>query len=88
MFQLVLTKRFGRNLRVFLKKHPELESTLKEKLTILQKNPKDSRLKAHKLTGRLKGFFGASLTYEHRLVFYFDKKYIFLLAIGTHDEVY
>ena len=88
MLQLVLSRRFKRNLRIFLKRHSELEQIVKERLVILQKEPKNSRLKIHKLTGKLKGCYAVSITYEHRLVFYFDKKHIFLLALGTHDEVY
>ena len=88
MFRLVLSKRFEKNLRTFLVKHPDLESVFQERLAILQKNPRDARLKTHKLTGKLKDFLGAWITYEYRLVFSLDKKSIFLLAIGSHDEVY
>ncbi len=88
MYQLVISDRFRKNLRYFLKKHPELKPVFGEELSILQKNPQDSRLKTHKLTGKLKEFFTCSITYEYRLIFNFNKDFIFLLAIGTHDEVY
>ena len=88
MFLLVLSPRFKKNLRSFLNKHPELEPVFKEKLDALVKNPQHPSLKTHKLTGRLRNFLAASITYEYRLVFYVDKNNIFLLAIGTHDEVY
>lgn len=88
MLQLVVSNRFKKNLRDFLRKHPELETISQQRIAILQKNPLDLRLKTHKLTGKLKDFLGAWITYEYRLVFYLDKKSIFLLAIGSHDEVY
>ena len=88
MRQLVLPKRFKKNLRDFLKKHPELKIVFSKALNILQADPKDSRLKLHKLTGKLAGCFSISIAYEYRLVLYFEKEFIFLLAIGTHDEVY
>jgi len=88
MLKLVFSDKFDRKLRNFLKKHPELVPTVREKFLILEKNPKDKRIKTHKLTGKLSGLFAASITYEYRIVFYLDKNDIFLLAIGTHDEVY
>ena len=88
MFRLVLSERFKKNLQEFLKKHPELESVSQEKLTILQKNPRDAQLKTHKLTGKLKSFLGCSITHEYRFVFYLQKDSIFLLAVGSHNEVY
>jgi mRNA-degrading endonuclease YafQ of YafQ-DinJ toxin-antitoxin module len=88
MFCLVLPPRFKRNLRGFLKRHPELGEVLQEKLTLLERNPMDSRLKTHRLTGKLKHCFAAWITYEYRLVFSLDDNSVFLLAIGTHDEVY
>ncbi len=88
MAQLVLSDRFKKNLRDFLKKHPELRQTIKGKFKILEDNPADQRLKTHKLTGKLKGFLAASITFEYRIVFYVEKDIIFLLAIGNHEEVY
>ena len=88
MFHLVLSGRFKKKLRDFLRARPELREIVREKLTILQENPHNPRLKTHKLTGKLKGFYAASITYEHRLVFYAEGNLIFLLALGTHDEVY
>ena len=88
MLRLVYSKRFAKNLRDFLRKHPKLEAAVKERLSILQNNPKDRRLKIHKLTGKLKDLNAVSISYEFRLIFYLESKAIFLIAIGNHDEVY
>ena len=88
MPQLVLSNRFKKSLRNFIKKHPELRSVIQEKLKILETNPKDRRLQTQKLTGTLKGLLAASLTHEYRLILYCEKDLIFLITIGTHDEVY
>jgi len=88
MFCLIASKRFQKNLANFINKHPELEIILKEKLNFLQHNPNDSRLKTHKLSGKLKNCWAIWITYEHRLIFHLENKYIFLLAVGTHNEVY
>lgn len=88
MRQLVVPQRFARNLRQFRRKHPELKDAIDKRLVWLERNLHDPRLKTHKLTGRLKGRWAASITYEYRLVFRFDDETVTLLAIGTHDEVY
>ena len=54
-------------------------------------NPK---LETHKLKGKLSGTWACSVGYDLRIVFDFvrekDKKEddIFLIEIGTHDEIY
>ncbi|MBI4087563.1 MAG: type II toxin-antitoxin system YafQ family toxin [Candidatus Liptonbacteria bacterium] len=88
MVRLIASHRFKKHLGRFLKKHPELEADVEEKLKVLQKNPRDPRLRSHKLTGRMSNCFAIWITYEHRIILSFKESSIFLLAIGTHDEVY
>ena len=88
MYRLVLSDRFKRSLREFVRKHPELQRVAQERFEILRHNPRDARMKTHKLTGKLKGLLAASITREYRVVFYVEKNLIFLLAIGGHEEVY
>lgn len=72
----------------FLGKHPEIKEILKEKVNLLQNDPFTPELKTHKLTGKLRGYLAFSVTHEYRLVFYIQKDTIYLLAIGSHDQVY
>ena len=88
MYRLVLSDRFKRSLREFVRKHPELHATVQERFEILSRNPRDPSIRTHKLTGKLKGLLAASITHEYRVVFYVEKDFIFLLAIGSHEEVY
>ena len=88
MRQLVVSNQFKKQLKNFLTKHPEFRGVFKEKLDILQKNPLDKRLRTHKLTGKLKNCFAISITHEYRLVLYFESNNIYLLAVGSHEEVY
>lgn len=88
MYKLVLSQRFKKNLKDFSRKHPDMRDALRDRLTLLQENPGDSQLKTHKLTGKLKDYLALSISYEFRLVFSIEKDRIYLLAIGTHDEVY
>jgi mRNA-degrading endonuclease YafQ of YafQ-DinJ toxin-antitoxin module len=48
-----------------------------------------SKLKTHKLSGKLKELWSFSVDYDERILFYFieDEKAVFV-DIGSHDEVY
>jgi len=53
------------------------------------KDPFQSRLRTHKLTGKLDGLWAFSVSYDCRVIFKFlSKKEILLIDIGGHDEVY
>ena len=61
------------------------------RLELFINNPYDSRLKTHKLSGKLKGLSSFSIEYDLRVVFYFTKDKpakAVLVDIGNHDEVY
>jgi mRNA-degrading endonuclease YafQ of YafQ-DinJ toxin-antitoxin module len=87
-YKLYATNTFSRKLKAFLKSHPELEETVKDKFDEIIINPFSSKLKAHKLYGKLKNEWSVSLTYEHRILFVIQQNNIYLTNIGTHDEVY
>jgi len=58
------------------------EAELKEK--IFRKNPFDTRLKAHKLKGKLKNHWSFSVTSRCRILFIFQKEDVIFLDIGDH----
>lgn len=59
-------------------------------LRIFGENPFDSKLKTHKLTGKLSGLWAVTVDYDCRIVFKFYKETneVLLIDIGSHDEVY
>lgn len=77
-----------------IKKHPTRKKDIEETLRLLVKNPFAPPLETHKLKGKLTGSWACSVGYDLRIVFDFVKSEkqkeddIFLLEIGTHDEVY
>ncbi len=71
-----------------MKKHPELEDGIKEKLDMLIRSPFDKQLKIHKLPGMLKNERAIWLTYEYRILFVLQENKIYLTNIGSHDEIY
>jgi mRNA-degrading endonuclease YafQ of YafQ-DinJ toxin-antitoxin module len=57
MYKLVASKRFQKQLKAFLRKHPDIEEIITNKLTQLQEDPNHPSLKTHKLSGRLKDYW-------------------------------
>ncbi|MEP6582899.1 MAG: type II toxin-antitoxin system YafQ family toxin [Ginsengibacter sp.] len=61
------------------------------RLEIFADQPFNTKLKTHKLSGKLKGLWSFSIEQNLRVIFYFTKdkppKAIFV-DIGNHDEVY
>jgi len=94
MRELVWAPSFVRAFKRATKKNPSLRREVKITLQRLAKDPFDSRLASHKLKGKLAGTWACSVGYDLRILFDFveseagDEKAVFLLEIGTHDEVY
>ncbi len=69
----------------------ETEKEFWIRLELFINDPFDSKLKTHKLSGKLKGLWSFSIDYDLRVVFFFTndkpKKAVFV-DLGNHDEVY
>lgn len=49
----------------------------------------NSKLRTHKLSGKLKELWAFSVAYDCRVIFKFlDENKVFLIDIGGHDEIY
>jgi addiction module RelE/StbE family toxin len=74
--------------------HPELQTQIAQILTQLANDPFESSLETHKLKGKYKNHWACTAGYDLRIVFVFQKgtesreDEIWLVNIGTHDEVY
>ena len=94
MRTLVWGKTFLRAFKRTVKKHPNLQEDLEKTLRLLAEEPFAPQLATHKLKGKLGGSWACSAGYDLRIIFDFVKSEqqqeddIFLLEIGTHDEVY
>ena len=74
----------------FIKLYNRLDNQTKlkaeKKEAIFLKNPFDSRLETHKLSGRLDGLWSFSIDYDCRIIFEFkSEKVIIFHAIGGHS---
>lgn len=64
----------------------EVKNKAEEKEKIFRSNPFDARLKTHKLTGRLDGFWAFSIDYHYRIIFKFqDNEKVRFYAMGDHS---
>ncbi len=70
-----------------LKKLPkEIQALAGRREDIFREDPFDPRLKTHKLSGVLDGFFSFSINYSYRIIFKFiDSSVVHFHQIGTHD---
>lgn len=75
----------------FAREYKKLPKNIKDiaerKEMIFRKNPFDSKLKTHKLKGKLKNFLSFSIEYKYRIIFEFskDEKTAYFHSIGDHD---
>lgn len=77
------SSRFIRELKKLTKEKQKLAVNREE---IFRKYPFDPRLKTHKLSGSLRGYWAFSLTYSDRVVFRFIKRdEVIFYKIGSHD---
>lgn len=94
MRQLVLTPKFKRAFRKFVKRQPKLQKRIENSLKQMQLDVFSANLSTHKLSGELFGFWACSCGYDCRILFALEpddtgnNEIIILLDIGTHDEVY
>lgn len=89
---LLRSPAFGRDLRRWLKAHPDAAAIIQATLEQLSADAEHPSLRTHKLRGALAGNWASSAGYDLRVVFEFKqhegKEAILLLAMGTHDQIY
>lgn len=91
---LVLTPKFQRAFRKFVKRNAELQQRIEDTLQQMEADVFAPALGTHKLSGKLDGLQSCSCGYDCRVVFSIElnietnSEAIVLLDIGTHDEVY
>ena len=68
------------------KRLPIRTKTIAEKREkVFRSDPFDLRLKTHRLTGKLKGYYSFSIDYHYRIIFEFvGKDTVWFYSVGTH----
>jgi addiction module RelE/StbE family toxin len=89
MIKLAWTKNFEKSLKRYIKKHPEKETKIKEKLKLFTEEPFSPELRNHRLSGKLKELRAIVVEYDCRIVFKFiEEDTALIIDIGSHEEVY
>ena len=94
MRELLWSNTFRRAFRRTVKRQPNVLGDIEATLRLLQSDPFAPTLATHKLKGRLAGTWACSAGYDLRILFEFvpnpqeGEDDLFLIEIGTHDEVY
>lgn len=89
MVNLVWDQAFKRKYKKIFTLNIELKKSFWEAMSIFSQNPFDPKLRTHKLTGKLKGLWSFSASYNYRVIFSFINDHdVLLIDIGSHDEVY
>lgn len=92
--QLVWTSAFSRAFKRLVRQNPQLRPQIEQTLEKLLADPFHPSLKTHKLKGDLEGRWSCSIDHSNRIIFRFEtnpnssEEEIFLLVLGSHDEVY
>lgn len=82
-FEIVFTLTFDRVVRKVEPRLLEEISDTIEKLKVIENH---QHLKVHKLHGKLKQYYAASVDYRHRIIFrYIDTTRILLVDFGDHS---
>jgi mRNA-degrading endonuclease YafQ of YafQ-DinJ toxin-antitoxin module len=80
--KLAVTSPFRRRAKKLTQ--PERQA-LERALQRFQANPFDPRLRTHKLTGELSGYWAFSVLYDLRVICSLDADIATLITIGSHD---
>ncbi|HHT9146106.1 MAG: type II toxin-antitoxin system mRNA interferase toxin, RelE/StbE family [Candidatus Brocadiaceae bacterium] len=94
MRTLIWSNTFIRAFKKIIRKKPNWRQDIENTLRLLVNDPFAIQLETHKLKGKLSGSWACSLGYDLRIIFDFIKNEkqqaddIFLIGIGTHEEVY
>ena len=92
--ELILTPRFQRSFRKFVRRNPQLQSHIEQTLLKMRQDVFSATLGTHKLTGDLFGLLACSCGYDCRILFSIQQhsttqqEVILLLDMGTHDAIY
>ncbi|MBF0405327.1 type II toxin-antitoxin system RelE/ParE family toxin [Candidatus Magnetominusculus xianensis] len=88
MPKLKYEKQFLRQSSKLTKNSQTLDVKLSKVLMSLRENPFTPYLKTHKLSGNLSDRYACSLTEDIRITFMLSGDTLYLLNIGSHNEVY
>ena len=90
MYEIRFVPKYDKISKKFFKKHQDLKQKYKKTILLLQSNPHHPSLRLHKLQGKLSHYHSIAIDMEYRIIidFIIIDEVIYLIDIGSHDEVY
>ena len=94
MFNVIVSPRFKRSYKKFVRIFPYLQKNIDYTIDILSEDPFSPLIFPHKLSGELFEMFACKCGYNCRILYSIRKikgeknKTLVLVDIGTHDDVY
>ena len=89
MVRINISGKYRENLEEVLQEDSSLKEEVNRKVNWFVKNPADTRLENHPLTGHLEGKFAFGISGDIRIVYeWLGKTTVRFLAIGRHQKVY
>ena len=89
MVKVKLSAKFDLNYKELVNSNSELELVIWDRIVIFRNKPSDTRLRNHKLKGKLNGKWAFSITDDIRIVYEWKARNVArFLAIGGHIKVY
>lgn len=89
MIRIAKMGRFELMYRRLVKEDPNLRETIVKRIKWFSRNPEDTRLDNHLLTGYMEGKWSFSISGDIRIVYqWLGKNTVRFLAIGGHNKVY
>lgn len=85
--EINFSSKFYRSFDKFLKKYPHEALLIRNRINLLKSSPNHPSLRLHKLANR-ENEYAISIDHSTRLIFSREKDSIYLLDIGSHDDVY
>lgn len=90
MTEITFSSSFKRAFKKRIEGKADLETRFWRRVEWFTRDPHDPRLRTHKLSGDLAGYWSFTVDYDLRVVFQFaeGKRKAVFGDIGKHDEVY
>ncbi|HLD31159.1 MAG TPA: type II toxin-antitoxin system mRNA interferase toxin, RelE/StbE family [Patescibacteria group bacterium] len=82
--KIIYSQKFARE---YKKLPDDIKNIAEKQEDIFRENPFDTRLKTHKLKGKLSKFLAFSIGYKYRIIFEFAKgqEIVYFHSVGDHD---
>ncbi|MDP3941328.1 MAG: type II toxin-antitoxin system mRNA interferase toxin, RelE/StbE family [bacterium] len=86
--RLNYTQNFRKNYKKRISNNPNLTQRFKKRLELFLSSPSHPLLRSHKLAGAKKDLRSFSVAGDIRVIYYQEGETIYLVDIGSHNQVY